>query len=69
MENNITTLGNGMYSWEVIVGYYECPYNEEYQTRVTVMADDRSEISSIIDGEFYSVVVVYIDGISVYYNN
>lgn len=69
MENDITTIGNGMYSWEVIIGYYECPFNDEHQREITVMADYKSEISRIIDDNFSGMVVVYIDGISVYYNN
>ena len=55
-----------MYEYDVIIGYYECPFNEEHQIELTIMANNSDEISDIIDGSYHGMVVVYVDGYSVY---
>ena len=62
-----------MYEYDVIIGYYECPFNEEHQIELTIDANNSDEISDIIDEisdiideSYHGMVVVYVDGYCVY---
>ena len=50
-----------MYEYDVIIGYYECPFNEEHQIELIVTANSSDEISDIIDESYHGMVVVSID--------
>lgn len=56
-------IGEGEYTWEITLAYYECPHIEEYQKTLIVLANSRGEAISFADSECGSGDIIYlIDG-------